>query len=128
VKKISILFTGLVMVLGTLLPQSSFADGYYGSRREGGGRGGANAIAAILAIEVAALIIIDVNQMSRCEANGYRYCDYVDADRCQYQRVNRSEVYTQCRENHRWGTYECVQTQQDSSYYIKSCDGFEHRY
>jgi len=88
-----------------------------------------NAVVDVLKVAaVVALVAIDIQDMQRCSEGQLQYCDYYDTSRCEYQTVYRTDIVNSCRENRYWGNYECVQSRQDSTIYIKSCSGFQYRY
>ena len=105
-------FTALAL---TVVPQKSVAS---------------NAIVDVLTVAaVVALVAIDIDQMNKCSDGQLQYCDYYDYNRCEYQTVHRSDVITSCRSYGRYSTYDCVQSRNDSTIYIKSCHGgFQNRY
>jgi len=115
-KKLMMLAMSVMTALAlTFIPQKSVAS---------------NAVVDVLKVAaIVALVAIDIDQMNRCDAGQLQYCDYYDYNHCEYQTVHRSDVITSCRSYGRYSTYDCVQSRQDSTIYIKSCNGgFQNRY
>jgi len=103
-----------VFGMTTLTPQQSQAK--------------ANAVDVILTVAAIGLIVVELDNASKCGSGQYQYCDYYDNDRCEYQLVQRNDIITQCREYRRWGQYDCVTTRRSENIYIKSCNGFDRYY